>query len=137
MAPALMASILLTACVTSCTAAPTPTPDSASAVASAKDVCWELSNLGTLVYNMERGKATGRIPGEEFQGAMYLAVSMLDRIHPSDDTDVNSALDRLKAAAGTYEVDPGSTAWRLAFADVSESCGVVLGEFGVTAWVSG
>jgi hypothetical protein len=90
--------------------------------------------LGQLIEGLMRnGKDAGRIPGEEYQGAMYLALSMLNRVGTSDDPDVNSAVDELNAAAGTNEVDPDSGAWTSAFAVVSEACTAVLGEFGVSA----
>jgi hypothetical protein len=130
-----MSAVLLAAFLTSCSAQPGPDP--APPVASADDVCLELSDVGTLVFNMQNGKNAGRIPGEEYQGAMYLAVSMLSRVEISDDTDVNAAVDELKAAAGANEVDPDSEAWISAFADVSDSCTAVLGEFGVRGWVGG
>ena len=132
---AVSSAVLLSAFLTSCTAA--PAPDSGPPVASAEDVCQELSDVGTLVFNMQMGRNSGRIQGEEYQGAMYLAVSMLARVGASDDDAVNAALEELKAAAGTNEVDPDSEAWRTAFADVTDSCTAVLGEFGVRGWVGG
>lgn len=132
---ALSPPILLAVLVTSCTAA--PAADSVSAAASAEDVCLELVDVGTLVFNMKSGYDAGRIPGQEYQGAMYLAASMLSRVGSSDDADVDSAVEGLKSAAGADAVDPGSEAWVTAFADVSDSCGAVLGEFGVRGWVGG
>lgn len=132
---AVMSSVVATAFLASCTAQ--PATDSAPPVAPAEDVCLELSDVGTLVFNMQNGKNAGRIPGEEYQGAMYLAASMLSRVEKSDDPGVNTAVDELKAAAGTNEVDPDSHAWVAAFADVSHGCAAVLGEFGVRGWVGG
>jgi hypothetical protein len=123
------------ALLTSCTAAPAADP--APTAISAEQACSELSDVGTLVFNMRNGRDTDRIPGEEYQGAMYLAVSMLGRVEESDDADLNSAVDELKAAAGTNAVDPESEEWIAAFADVSSSCSDVLGEFGVVGWVGG
>lgn len=94
----------------------------------------EVSDVGTLIYNMQNGRRSGQISGEVYQGAMYLAVSMLGHIDVSDDSEVNSAVDGLKAAAGLYQVDPDSERWMTAFADVSEKCTAVLGEFGVVGW---
>jgi hypothetical protein len=128
--------VVATAFLTSCTAA-APATDPTPAAISAEQVCMELSDVGTLVFNMSSGRAADRIPGEEYQGAMYLAVSMLGHVDESDAPDVNSAVDELKAAAGTNEVNPDSEEWIAAFADVSESCTDVLGEFGVRGWVGG
>jgi hypothetical protein len=128
-------AVFATAFLTSCTAAPAadPTP----LAVSAEQVCMELSDVGTLVFNMRNGREAERIPGEEYQGAMYLAGSMLGHVENSDDSSLNSAVDELKAAAGTNAVNPDSEEWMAAFADVSDSCSDVLGEFGVVGWVGG
>lgn len=131
----LMTAVVATALLTSCTAAPATDP--APPAMSASQVCMELSDVGTLVFNMRNGRDSGRIPGEEYQGAMYLAVSMLSHVDESDDSDLNSAVDEVKAAAGTSAVNPDSEEWIAAFADVSDSCTDVLGEFGVVGWVGG
>jgi hypothetical protein len=93
--------------------------------------------VGTLVFNMRAARDAERIPGEEYQGAMYLAGSMVRHIETTDDSDLNSAVEQLKAAAGANAVDPDSEAWITAFSDVSDSCTDILGEFGVAGWVGG
>lgn len=126
--------IVASSFLTSCTAAPATDIETAPAATPAGDVCMEVSDLGTLLYNMQNGRRSGQIPGEVYQGAMYLAASMLGHIDVSDDSEVNSAVDGLKAATGPDQVDPDSERWITAFADVSEKCTDVLGEFGVVGW---
>lgn len=134
---ALAFSICATALLASCTStpptpvAPTPSP------ASAERICRQLSDVGTLVFNMRHARDAGRIPGEEYQGAKYLAASMLTHIDDSDDSGVNAALGELKAAAGANAVNPDSDEWAAAFTDVSDSCTAVLGEFGIAGWIGG
>lgn len=128
-------AISAVALLVSCAApAPTPSPDDAR---SAEHACLQLSDVGTLVFNMRAARDAERIPGEEYQGAMYLAGSMVRHIETTDDSALNSVVDELTAAAGANAVDPTSDAWTAAFADVSDSCTDILGEFGVAGWVGG
>ncbi|MEO8261629.1 MAG: hypothetical protein ABI566_03580 [Pseudolysinimonas sp.] len=129
------AAALTVGVLASCTTAPTPEP--VAPTQSADNACFQVSDVGTLVFNMKQAWDAGRIPGEEYQGAMYLAGSMLGRIGESDDDEVNGDVLALRDAAGTYAVDPDSAEWKAAFAAVSESCTAVLGEFGVSGWVGG
>jgi hypothetical protein len=136
-AAAFALTICATALLASCTSSPPPPSPPTPSPVSAERICLQLSDVGTLVFNMRQARDAGRIPGEEYQGAMYLAASMLTHVDDSDDSAVNAVLAELQAAAGVNAVNPDSAEWAAAFTDVSDSCAAVLGEFGVVGWVGG
>jgi hypothetical protein len=118
----------------------TPAP---SAVASTpEETCAELSDVGTLVWNMQMAESEGRLVGNEFSGAMRLAARMLARVPVAPDTDLAGVVAALQLAAPTG-VDPTGEEWVQAWAQVQDTCNEATGSpdvldgFGIEGWVGG
>ncbi len=129
--------------LTSCTApAPSPVPDPTIAAIPADETCIEVSDLGTLVFNLGTTHRDGRLSDLEWVGVEQLAARMLDRVRAEPGTELADALDELQGTISRpveslITVDVESEGWYTAFQAFDRECRDTGFEFGVFGWVGG
>ena len=126
------------------TAAPGATSQPvASPNATPQEVCAQLIDINTLVYNEQMAFDGGRIADVEHQAVNRLAGRMVHRIDVTDSADLASAVDVLREVAGPYApgsmtpFDPTAERWTDAFSDAQDECTRAGVEFYVEGWTGG
>ena len=132
-------ALVLTGCV-----APAPVPDpepTANSIAS-DETCMEVSDVGTLVFNLGATHREGRLSDLEWVGVQQLAARMLDRVRAEPGTELSDALDALQGTIsrpveGLLRIDVESAEWSETFQAFDMACRKTGFEFGVFGWVGG
>jgi hypothetical protein len=128
----------LGACTTS-TATPEPNPFTETSY-----VCEQVSDAGTLIFNLEGSVAAGRAVEGELDGAKRVAARMINRIEIDESSDLGPLVAKLQeltprtdVAAQGESYDTRSDEWAQAHVAVLNQCELDGGVFGVEGWVGG
>jgi hypothetical protein len=132
-------AILLTGCTTP-PADPLPSP-TVEAISS-NDTCEQVSDVGTIVFNLGSTYREGRLSALEWIGVEQLAARMLDRVRAEPGTELSDALETLqrtisRPVGALIKVDVESEEWYAAFQSFDLACQHTGFEFGVYGWVGG
>ncbi|MCM3533211.1 hypothetical protein M3693_03085 [Cellulosimicrobium funkei] len=112
-------------------AAPSPATDAPAQDGAPDDAatCVAFSDVMTIVENADLGLADGRMAEQERDGWYRLATRVLGRLPSGGDSDVQTAVGDLQAAApavavGTFaeSTGVGSPEWSQAQADLGDAC---------------
>jgi hypothetical protein len=126
-----------------CTApAPDPLPAPTVAAIPSTDTCEQVSDVGTLVFNLGSTHRDGRLSDLEWVGVEQLAARMLDNVRAEPGTELADALDTLQGTiswpvGSLITVDVESEEWYGAFQAFDLACQHTGFEFGVFGWVGG
>lgn len=138
--PGLVVSgLLLSGCAAP---APDPTPAPTVAAITSTDTCEQVSEVGTLVFNLGTTHREGRLSDLEWVGVEQLAARMLDNVRAEPGTELAEALDTLQSTVSRpvdalITVDVESEEWYAAFQAFDAACRTTGFEFGVYGWVGG
>jgi len=125
-----------------CTAVPAPVPTPPAAVIPATQTCEQVSDVGTLVFNLGALRREDRMTDQEWTGVEQLAARMLDRIEAEPGTAVAGTLDGLTGlirtpVGGLATIDVEAEEWFDAFHAFDLACQDEGYPFGVYGWVGG
>ena len=151
MGAALAVTSALSGCVAGAPDAAPPQAASAEAAESAEtvgsvtpeEVCAQLIDVNTLIYNEKAALDRGSIADVEYQAVNRLAGRMVHRIDVTDSADLADAVDALREVVGPYEpgamtlFDPTAEEWTDAFSAAHDECTRVGVEFYVEGWTGG
>jgi hypothetical protein len=147
MGAALAVTSVLSGCVSAAPAAPpSPSPTveaSAGAEVGPQEVCAQLIDINTLIYNEKTALDQGRIADVEYQSVNRLAGRMVHRVDVTAEADLARAVDELREVVGPYKpgamtgFDPASEEWTDAFSAAKDECTRVGVEFYVEGWTGG
>jgi hypothetical protein len=144
---ALAAASVLSGCMSAAPAAPpSPSPTaeaSAGAEVGPEEVCAQLIDINTLIYNEKTALDQGRIADVEYQSVNRLAGRMVHRVDVTAEADLARAVDALREVVGPYKpgamtgFDPASEEWTDAFSAAKDECTRAGVEFYVEGWTGG
>ncbi len=139
----LSASALGVIVLSGCSApAPDSSPAPTAAAISSTETCEQVSDVGTLVFNLGTTHREGRLSDLEWVGVEQLAARQLDRVAAEPGTELAGALEALQGTISRpvealITVDVESAEWYDAFQAFDMACRDTGYEFGVYGWVGG
>ncbi|CAO1653620.1 hypothetical protein NYA9BBAC_02480 [Salinibacterium sp. NYA9b] len=138
---AVVAAALLVLSLAACTA---EAGEPVDPLVETQAVCDQVSDAVTLTFNLSTSVDQGRAIEAEYEGAKRVAARMIQRISPSEETELAPLIAELQAvtpataiAAEGEPYDPDSVEWTAAYRAVLDQCEAELGMFGIEGWVGG
>ena len=107
-------------------------------------VCEQVSDAGTLIFNLESSVDAGRAVEGELEGAKKVAARIISRIAVDETSDLGPLVANLQALTPRADVgaqaepyDTRSDEWSQALVAVHSQCELDGGPFGPEGWVGG